>query len=406
MVGKIRVKEKCPVCQKSFAQIPKLGYFCLDHKTTPKRFYLDLFWNGERIRIFSDKQGQVLDSFQRALNLQAKINYEIDNHLFDPSRYIATDQQRFVFDNLIEKWISNKEQETQKGALAFSYVDKIKIYNRKYILPQFKGKDVRDLRTFDIKEFSRCLPQRLSPKYTKNILDALKNFFNTLVEDEVIEKKPVFPSIMVPEKPTIWCERETQDKILNAIPEKHRPIFFFLTRQGLRPAEAAVVKWSDIDLANGTITPQRTLSNRKVIERTKGKTIRTRLLHPTVLAILRAIPRGLPGVFLFINPNNKKPYQNYTLERIWKEVCEKVGVNIGLYQATRHSVASMAASSGVSINIIKEVLGHTDIRTTMRYAHLDVLAQNQVFAAQNRHQTVTNGEIVDNKVINFNKLQR
>jgi site-specific recombinase XerD len=42
----------------------------------------------------------------------------------------------------------------------------------------------------------------------------------------------------------------------------------------------------------------------------------------------------------------------------------------------------MAASSGVSIAIIKEVLGHTDIRTTQKYSHVNVLSQSQVFAAQ------------------------
>jgi hypothetical protein len=36
----------------------------------------------------------------------------------------------------------------------------------------------------------------------------------------------------------------------------------------------------------------------------------------------------------------------------------------------------------VSIQIIKEVLGHTDIRTTQKYAHFDVLAHSQVFEAQ------------------------
>jgi len=44
----------------------------------------------------------------------------------------------------------------------------------------------------------------------------------------------------------------------------------------------------------------------------------------------------------------------------------------------------MAASNGVSIAIIKEVLGHTDIRTTQKYSHVDVLSQSQVFAAQGK----------------------
>lgn len=47
-------------------------------------------------------------------------------------------------------------------------------------------------------------------------------------------------------------------------------------------------------------------------------------------------------------------------------------------------LAYIAASSGVSIAIIKEVLWYTDIRTTQKYSHVDVLSQSQVFAAQKR----------------------
>jgi site-specific recombinase XerD len=84
--------------------------------------------------------------------------------------------------------------------------------------------------------------------------------------------------------------------------------------------------------------------------------------------------------------NSITPYPADTLQRLWKEACKAVKVGIELYQATRHSVASMAASSGVSIAIIKEVLGHTDIRTTQKYSHVDVISQSQVFAAQERNK--------------------
>lgn len=87
---------------------------------------------------------------------------------------------------------------------------------------------------------------------------------------------------------------------------------------------------------------------------------------------------------LFINPNSGKLYLTDTLQRLWKEATKAVVVDIELYQATCHFVASMAASSGVLIAIIKEVLGHTDIRTTKKYFHINVLSQSQVFAAQSK----------------------
>ena len=105
-------------------------------------------------------------------------------------------------------------------------------------------------------------------------------------------------------------------------------------------------------------------------------------VQPGVSNVLSSITRRLLNTFLVINPISGKPYLTDTLQRLWKDTCKKVKVDIELYQATRHSVASMAASSGVSIAIIKEVLGHTDIRTTQKYSHVNVLSQSQVFAAQ------------------------
>ena len=57
MNGTIRAKGKCPVCHGKFAEIKKLGFICTTHQTTPKRFYIDFYHNGQRLRLFSDKQG-------------------------------------------------------------------------------------------------------------------------------------------------------------------------------------------------------------------------------------------------------------------------------------------------------------------------------------------------------------
>jgi site-specific recombinase XerD len=60
-------------------------------------------------------------------------------------------------------------------------------------------------------------------------------------------------------------------------------------------------------------------------------------------------------------------------------------VDIKLYQATGHFAASITSDTGISIAIINEVLGHTDIRTTQKYSYVDVLSLSQVFTAQKRN---------------------
>jgi integrase len=407
MKGTIRPTSRhrsCPACGKRFESIHNLGYICQTCKTTPQRFYIDLWWKGRNCCICSDKTGQPLDSYERARRLQAHIQTEIDNHTFDPSRYVKGEIQKFYFEQLIGKWLREKERLAEKGELSYAYINPLRGYVNNYFLPFFKGKDTRDIRTIDIKEFHRQLPNKLSQKTQRNILNALENVFRVLVEDEVIDKKPIFPQVSVPDPLVTWCGRETQDKILGAIPEQHRFVFYFLTRQGVRPGEAVAIKWGDIDLKLGTLTVKRAMSNRKIVERTKTGKITTRLLHPDILDTLRNIPTGLPHSYIFINPNSRKPYLTDTLQKIWRKACKKVNIDIKLYEATRHSVASMAASSGVSMAIIKEVLGHTDIRTTQKYSHLDVLAQSQVFAAQNPEQTLNKSNTTRNKLLHIRDL--
>ncbi len=159
IIRPISRQKKCPKCYKPFTHIHKIGYICPNCKTVPNRFYIDIFWNGNRHAVCSDKQGQPLDTYPRALNLLAHIQYEIDNHIFDPLRYVAGDLKKYLFENQIAQFLKEKELEETKGNISPSYIDSLKNYIFNYYLPFFKGRDVRDVRTTEVKEFYLQLPK-------------------------------------------------------------------------------------------------------------------------------------------------------------------------------------------------------------------------------------------------------
>ena len=64
-----------------------------------------------------------------------------------------------------------------------------------------------------------------------------------------------------------------------------------------------------------------------------------------------------------------------------------LGLDLTFYQATRHSVASQASSNGVAIQLIQKVLGHTDIRTTLKYADADLESTKAVFKKKSSSET-------------------
>jgi integrase len=69
-----------------------------------------------------------------------------------------------------------------------------------------------------------------------------------------------------------WVPEDRQMKIINAIPEEHRPIFLWLKYHLRRPSEACALRKEDYDPFNEVFIIRRTLSARQLVESTKTNT--------------------------------------------------------------------------------------------------------------------------------------
>lgn len=373
MKGAIRAKGYCPVCQGSFTEVKKLGYICPQDKTTPQRLFIDLFYRGQRIKLYSDKQGQVLDSYQRALSLLAHINYEIKHHTFDPSRYVKQELEKFYVCNLLDGFLTSK-----LSIIAPSYQHNYKRYvqiAREY----FISRDVRELRKLDIIRYKEHLEKNFSfsEKHIKNILDNFRTFLRYLKNDlEIIDNVPNFPEISVPVTKISWLSPDVQRKVFECVPDENKPIMAFLMLTGCRPSEARALRCKDIDLSNNTITISSTFSSNVLREKRKGRNARsvTIPIHPELMGYLKErVENNMPNVFVFIS-NQGKHYSRSKLDRIWNIVKKKTTLpdNIRMYDATRHSFASQLVNRGVSLLSVSRLMGHSNTKMTERYAHSDI----------------------------------
>ena len=393
MKGKIRPisrQRKCPVCGQKYAEFPRLGYICKDCKTMPNRFMIDLHWSGERIFICSDKHGMPLDSYQRALNIQSKINAEIDEHTFDPSKYVKSKQEKFWIKNLFEKWV-----EVKSDRWSYKYQKQVR-FAKTYIFSFFNSTtDVREINGYNLHQFLESL-SNLSLKSQYNIMGILKSFMGYLKQIEILENLPSFPTISVPEPSWKWLSEEQQAEIFKNIPEEDRVIFIFMALHGCRPGEARALKVSDIDFELQAITIQRSFSGH-VLSTTKNKRNRTIPIHPAFIDTLKRLCKDkLPEAFVFTYSKTKKHYGETTLRRLWAKATKKVGIKITMYEGLRHSWASQRASS-VPIYLISKMLGHSDIRVTKRYAHADLEALR---ACVNKKDNVTTLTKREQKTVN------
>jgi integrase len=396
MKGKVRVPLRNSACQKCgglFEDIGRKGYVCENCYSRPDRYYLDIHFRGKRVRVFCDKQGIPLDSFERAFDLLAHINYEINDHSFDPSRYVKSEQKEFYVMSLCDKFLDFKI-----GSIAPSYQ---KDYRRmiNIVKDYFKTTDIRDLRKIHILNFKEYLEKTftLSGKSIKNILDLFKTFLNYCKNDlEIISVVPALPEIELTSFNAKWVPEEAKIELFYLIPDEDKPIFACMMLYGLRPSEVRALKVKNVDLQERKITITATFSSRTYREKRKGRRSKavTIPIHSELQGyITERVKNNLPEAFLFVNQRTGRYYSLDTLDRIWANVREKANLDKGvrLYDATRHSVVSTHIINGLSSFKVSRMVGVGARMIEERYAHCraeDLRADIETLSLK-RQQTVS-----------------
>ena len=101
-------------------------------------------------------------------------------------------------------------------------------------------------------------------------------------------------------------------------------------------------------------------------------------LSDGALALLASMPRHMNCKWAFANPNTGKPY--VSVYYAWNTARKSAGLSDVRMHDLRHSFASLLINSGRTLYEVQHILGHTQVKTTQRYAHL---SQDTLLAAAN-----------------------
>ena len=127
---------------------------------------------------------------------------------------------------------------------------------------------------------------------------------------------------------------------------------------GARKREVLDARWEDFDIER----------RQWRIPVNKSGKVRHVTLSDGAVIVLQSIPR-IPAVpWAFANPKTKKPYVSIFCS--WNTTRTKAGLADVRMHDLRHSFASFLVNAGRSLYEVQKILGHTQIKTTQRYAHL------------------------------------
>jgi site-specific recombinase XerD len=87
-----------------------------------------------------------------------------------------------------------------------------------------------------------------------------------------------------------------------------------------------------------------------------------------VLQLLASVPHDPSHPWVFANPKSKIPY--VSIFGSWNTARTRAGLADVRIHDLRHSFASFLVNAGRSLYEVQKILGHTQVKTTQRYAHL------------------------------------
>lgn len=273
-------------------------------------------------------------------------------HLFDKrlDRVTAWD---------IEKWRSKRHKDGLSASTSNRYIGTLKaMFNRAVEWEVIDANPIAKVKKQ--KSDSRAIVRYLTPDEEERLRATLRSRDRRLAKSNPFYDGKQFVRL---------------EAILGGYQDHVHPMILLLINTGMRRGEMFNLRWQDVDFTNKRIT---------VVGNT-SKTGQTRYIPLNVGAFdvlqtwQRQTKRNAGSVFV---GKHGKRFTN--IDKAWKVLLRDAKISDFRLHDLRHHFASRLVSAGVDLNSVRELLGHSDIRMTLRYAHLAPAHLSDAVAVLNR----------------------
>ena len=155
---------------------------------------------------------------------------------------------------------------------------------------------------------------------------------------------------------------EEEHELLSCAPPYLKSIIICALNTGMRKNEILTLKWVNVDLDNNLLIID--------VINNKSKKVKRIPINSKLRKILLSLRLKSGGnKFVFLSSKGEHYSCQDSLNRAFHLALKKANIQGLRFHDLRHTAATRMIEKGVNIVAVSKILGHSDIKITMRYAH-------------------------------------
>lgn len=289
-----------------------------------------------------------------------KAEIKLKSELLSGRYDLIENKKEFTFFELCDKFeeyaLNNRKNYSKDRGM----VKKLKNFYGNCLLSSFDNFAVERYRTKRQKD-------NMKPATINKEIGILRRMFNIAIDNNWMLKNPALKRSVKP-----MVVDNTEKKIITAQEEERllaactgecaylKPIILCALHSAMRKTEILSLEWKNVDLENRIITI--------LVQKNRKKSYIP--ISNTLLKEFKKLYAKKSSKYVFVNPLTNQPYVN--IRNTFNKVLKQANITDFTFHALRHTACTRLLEQGVSIDVVKEIMRHSNIQITLEvYNHIN-----------------------------------
>jgi integrase len=223
----------------------------------------------------------------------------------------------------------------------------------------FGGKYLYEVTARMVEKYKTERLEKVSPATVNRELACLKHMYTKATEWNYAKANPVKTVKLLKEPPgrLRYLRANEVETLLEACNGHLRSIVITALNTGMRRGEILSLRWKDVDLNNRKLT----------VKKTKNNEIRVIPINQTLHQELSTLLKSSDSEYVF---SNREGHPFGDIKTGFLSALKRAKIEDFHFHDLRHTFGSHLVMQGIDLKTVQQVMGHKDIKMTMRYSHL------------------------------------